>query len=147
MKRCIRQSITDLSEHPQIKKELLFINSDKGDFGFELVKKGRTITGIHFLFRWLKLGTVDELNQHDAIKMIKELELKRLQRNVKLSDGELEMLAIAYQYIGKDAKAAKIEETLAKRHFTPEPEPQDDDLDAFLDKIDTLSEVSGNLEY
>ena len=111
MKRCIRQSITDLSIHPQIKKELLFIDSDKGDFGFELVKKGRTITGIRFLFRWLKLGTIDELNQHDAIKTIKELELKRLQENVKLSDGELETLAIAYQYIGKDDKAAQIEQT------------------------------------
>lgn len=149
MKRCIRQSITDLSEHPQIKKELLFIDSDKGDFGFELVKKGRTITGIRFLFRWLKLGTIDELNQHDAIKTIKELELKRLQENVKLSDGELETLAIAYQCIGKDEKAAQIEQTLAKRHFTPEPESQsaDDDLDAFLDKINTLTEVNGNPDY
>ena len=149
MKRCIRQSIKDLSEHPQIKKELLFIDSDKGDLGFELVKNGRTITGIRFLFRWLKLGRIDELHQYDAIQIIKELELKRLQENVKLSDRELETLAIAYRCIGKDDKAAQIEQTLAKRHFTPEPEPQfaEDDLDAFLDKINTLTEISGNPDY
>ncbi|WP_318409258.1 replication initiation protein [Photobacterium leiognathi] len=150
MKRCIRESIKDLSEHPQIKKELLFINSDKGDLGFALVKKGRTITGIKFLFRWIKLGTIDDLNQHDAIKIIKDLELKRLQKNIKLSDGELEILAIAYQYIGKDEKAAKIEETLAKRQFIPEQEPeldQQDDIDYFLEKINSLSEINGNPNY
>ncbi|WP_156673528.1 hypothetical protein [Photobacterium aquimaris] len=33
--------------------------------------------------------------------------------------------------------------------FTPEPESQsaDDDLDGFLDKINTLTEVSGNPDY
>ncbi|WP_407082323.1 replication initiation protein [Photobacterium leiognathi] len=150
MKRCVRQSINDLAKHPQISKELLFIENDKGELGFELVKKGRTITGVKFLFRWLKLGTIDELNQHDAMMAIKELELKRLQDKVKLSDGELETLAIAYRYLGKDDKANKVEETLAKRHFTPtpdtEPEPQDD-IDAFFEKIDTLESVSGHPEY
>ena len=89
MKRCIRESITELSEHPQISKELLFLEGEQGHKGFEVIKKGRTITGIKFLFRWIKLGTVDELNQHDALKTIRELELKRLQNQVRLSETEV----------------------------------------------------------
>ncbi|HIF9162853.1 TPA: replication initiation protein [Photobacterium damselae] len=150
MKRCIRESIKDLSEHPQISKELLFIESEQGDKGFELVRKGRTITGIKFLFRWLKLGTVDELNQHDAMKAIKELELKRLQANIKLSNAELETLAIAYRYLGRDDKATLIEETLAKRHFNQDQESEPNtqsELDELLSKIDSFAETSGNPDY
>ncbi|ANS88284.1 hypothetical protein VSVS12_04586 (plasmid) [Vibrio scophthalmi] len=82
-----------------------------------MIKKGRSITGIKFLFRWLKLGTFDELNRHDALKSIRELELKRLQNNIRLNNSELETLAIAYRYIGRDDQAIKVEESLAKRHF------------------------------
>ena len=150
MKRCIRESIKELSEHPQINKELLFLESNKGDKGFELIKKGKTITGIKFIFRWLKLGTIDELNQHDAMKTIKALEIKRLQNNVRLSDVELETLAIAYRYIGKDDLALKVEESLSKRHLqldNQESESSQQALDSLLEKIDTLSELSDNPEY
>lgn len=150
MKRCIRESIKELSEHPQIRKELLFLEGEKGEKGFEVIKKGRTITGIRFLFRWLKLGTIDELNQHDALKTIRELELKRLQNQVRLNDAELETLAIAYRYVGKDSQAVKIEETLAKRHFeshTEQQEREQEDVDALLEKIDTLANLSENPDY
>ncbi|MBA5764600.1 replication initiation protein [Vibrio sp. 404] len=150
MKRCVRESIKELSEHPQISKELLFLESDKGDKGFELIKKGKTITGIKFIFRWLKLGTIDELNQHDAMKTIKELEIKRLQNNVRLSDVELETLAIAYRYIGKDELALKVEESLSKRHLQQDSQESEDSqqaLDSLLEKIDTLSELSDNPDY
>lgn len=150
MKRCIRESIKELSEHPQISKELLFLESDKGDKGFELIKKGKTITGIKFIFRWLKLGTIDELNQHDAMKTIKNLEIKRLQNNVRLSDVELETLAIAYRYIGKDELALKVEESLSKRHLQQDNQESEDSqqaLDSLLEKIDTLSELSDNPDY
>ncbi|HIF9267459.1 replication initiation protein [Photobacterium damselae] len=152
MKRCIRDSIKDLSEHPQINKELLFIDSDNGDKGFELVKKGREITGVKFLFRWIKLGTIDELNQHEAIKTIKHLELKRLQENIKLIDTELETLAIAYRYVGRDDKAATIEEALAKRHFSQKNEKEEvlavqKEVKDFLDKIESFAETNGNPDY
>ncbi|WP_194439545.1 replication initiation protein [Vibrio fluminensis] len=150
MKRCIRESIKELSEHPQISKELLFLESDKGDKGFELIKKGKTITGIKFIFRWLKLSTIDELNQHDAMKTIKDLEIKRLQNNVRLSDVELEALAIAYRYIGKDELALKVEESLSKRHLQPNNQDSEDSqeaIDSLLEKIDTLSELSNNPDY
>ncbi|ANS88285.1 hypothetical protein VSVS12_04587 (plasmid) [Vibrio scophthalmi] len=35
MKRCIRESIKELAEHPQISKELLFLESDKGEKGLK----------------------------------------------------------------------------------------------------------------
>ncbi|WP_318479424.1 replication initiation protein [Photobacterium leiognathi] len=151
MKRCIRQSINDLSEHPQIKKELLFIEGNSGELGFELIKKGRVITGVKFLFRWLKLGTIEELNHHDALITIKELELKRLQHNIKLTDEELEILTISYRCIGKDDKADKIQESLAKRHLYRkdnyiELEPKNE-IDSFLEKIDSLQTISGSPDY
>jgi plasmid replication initiation protein len=150
MKRCIRESIKELSEHPQINKELLFLESDKGDKGFELIKKGRTIVGIKFHFRWLKLGTIDELNQHDAIKTIKELELKRLQNSIQLSEVELEALSMAYRYLGKEEQALKVEHSLSKRHMNNEEqevESQKEELDSLLEKITTLSELSDNPDY
>ncbi|MCG7500025.1 replication initiation protein [Vibrio sp. Of7-15] len=148
MKRCIRESIKELSEHPQIKKELLFLESPQGDKGFELIKKGRSITGIKFLFRWIKLGTVDELNQHDAIKTIKELELKRLQNSIQLSEPELEALAISYRYVGHEEKAMKVEESLAKRHLQQNhTDNEQDELSSLMDKLDSLSELSDNPDY
>lgn len=150
MKRCIRESIKELSEHPQIRKELLFLESSSGEKGFEVVKKGRTITGVKFLFRWIKLGTVEELNQHDALKTIRELELKRLQDNIRLSEAELESLAIAYRYVGKEQHALKVEESLSKRHLKQHEEQQEDtqnEVDSLLDKIETLSEISDNPDY
>ncbi|EGU30381.1 replication protein, partial [Vibrio ichthyoenteri ATCC 700023] len=148
--RCIRESIKELSDHPQISKELLFLDSDKGDKGFELIKKGKTITGIKFIFRWLKLGTIDELNQHEAMKTIRNLEIKRLQSNVRLSEGELESLAIAYRYIGKNEQALKIEESLSKRllqQSNRESEDNQQAIDSLLDKIETLSKLSDNPDY
>ncbi|GAK24706.1 LOW QUALITY PROTEIN: replication protein [Vibrio sp. JCM 19052] len=150
MKRCIRESIKELTEHPQIRKELLFLEGENGEKGFEVIKKGRTITGIKFLFRWIKLGTIEELNQHDALKTIRELELKRLQDKIKLTEAELEALAIAYRYIGKEQHALKVEESLSKRHLNREPEVDNshqNEVDSLLDKIDTLSEISDNPDY
>lgn len=150
MKRCIRESIKELTEHPQIRKELLFLEGENGEKGFEVIKKGRTITGIKFLFRWIKLGSIEELNQHDALKTIRELELKRLQYKAKLTEAELEALAIAYRYVDKEQHALKVEESLSKRQLNREPEVNDSqqsEIDSLLDKIDTLSEISDNPDY
>ncbi|HBC3820685.1 TPA: replication initiation protein [Vibrio parahaemolyticus] len=145
MKRCIRESIKDLSEHPQISKELLFLESSQGDKGFEIVKKGRTITGLKFLFRWIKLGTVDELNQHEAMKIIKKLELKRLQNKVRLTESELESLAIAYRYVSKESHALKVEESLSRRHLNQDDEQNE--LESLIEKIETLAELSDSPDY
>lgn len=150
MKRCIRDSIQELSEHPQIKKELLFLESDKGDKGFELIKKGKTITGIKFLFRWIKYGTTEELNTHDALKTIKELELKRIQNDIRLSDAELGALAMAYRYVGKEDKATKIEQSLAKRKLSQAEEQateESNEVESLLSKLEALIEVNDATEY
>lgn len=147
MKRCIRDSIEELSSHPTIKKELLFLESQQGDKGFELIKKGNTIVEIKFLFRWLKQGNIEELNLHDAKKTIQQLELKRLQNKERLSDAELIKLSMAYRYIGRDEHADKIDQSLAKRHAETQPQPESDEIDSLLDKIDSLIEINDNPEY
>jgi plasmid replication initiation protein len=150
MRRCIRETIKELSEHPQIKKELIFLESSKGDIGFEIIRRGRSITGIKFLFRWLKMGTIDELNQHDALKTIRELEIKRLQNDIRLTNSELEALIMAYRYIGKEDKALKVESSLVKRHFENNEkakEAQENELDNLLKKISILADVNGSPDY
>ena len=150
MKRCVRESIKELTEHPQIRKELLFLEGPKGETGFEVIKKGRTITGIKFLFRWIKIGSIEELNQHDALKTIRELELKRLQDRKKLTETELETLTIAYRYVGKEQNALKVEESLYKRKLERKQEfdnGHQNEIDSLLDKIETLSKIRNNPIY
>jgi hypothetical protein len=149
MKRCIRDSIQELSAHPRISKELLFMESDKGDKGFELVKKGKSIVGIKFLFRWIQLGSVEELNQHDAMKTIKELEFKRVNHDTLLTDAELEALSIAYHYIGRPDRAQKIEEILSRQQFSADTagSQAEDDIQSFMDKMDTFLEINNNPDY
>lgn len=96
------------------------------------------------------MGTIEELNQHDALKTIRELELKRLQDKIKLTEAELEALAIAYRYVGKEQHALKVEESLSKRHLNRDSEEgsgRQSEIDSLLDKIDALSEISNNPEY
>lgn len=147
MKRCIRDSIDELAKHPIIKKELLFLESAKGDKGFELIKKGNTIVEIKFLFRWLQQGNVEELNQHDAKHTIQQLEMKRLQNKERLSEEELMKLSMAYRYIGRDEQADKIDQSLAKRQSTPEPSTDSTEIDSMLEKIETLIEINDNPDY
>ncbi len=150
MKRCIRESIKELTEHPQIRKELLFLEGASGEKGFEVIKRGKTITGIKFLFRWIKLNSIEELNQHDALKTIRKLELKRLQDNIRLTEAELEILAVAYRYVGKEKHALRVEDSLSKRLLTQESETKNNDqheIDSLLEKIDTLYEINDKPDY
>lgn len=151
MKRCIRDSIEELSTHPTIRKELLFIESGKGERGYELIKKGNTIVEIKFLFRWLKQGNIEELNLHDAKKTIQKLELKRLQQKERLTEAELMKLSMAYRYIGRDAQADKIDQGIAKRQAETKAEPdtskQEAEIDSMLEKIETLIEINDNPDY
>lgn len=150
MQRCIRDSIEELRSNPRTKKELLFLESNDGNVGFETIKRGRSIVALRFLYRWIQTGKVDELNIQSAQKMIRELELKRLQKKEKLSDEELESLIIAYRIIGKDETASEIETSLAKRR---QPEPVEDnervseEFENVLDKIEQLKKVNSEINY
>lgn len=153
MKRCIRESIKDLSTHPHISKELLFINGEQGEKGIEIMKSGRNIIGVKFLFRWLKRNAFEVLNQHNALINIKTLELKRLQNQQKLSIQELELLMVSYRQVEKYDQADLIEQTLEKRHCTAcepqqaKPSSLSTDLDALLEKIDNLAEINNYPDY
>lgn len=150
MKRCIRESIKELTEHPQINKELLFLESEKGDKGFEIIKKGKSIVAIRFLFRWLKKASIEEFNQHEALKTIRELELKRLQHKTPLNDAELEILAMAYRLLGRDEQANKIEQALTLRQqatITQLPEQQQAEVASVLDKIRALESINNDVDY
>lgn len=149
MKRCIRDSIEELSTNTSTRKELLFLDSDKGEKGYELVKQGRSIVGIKFLYRWVKSDKFEELNLQDVQSVIRELELKRLQHGQKLTIEELDKLANAYRFIGRDETAQQIELSIAKRTSTTEQEPQDstNELESMLEKIDSLKAIGDNPEY
>lgn len=149
MKRCIRDSIEELSTNTNTRKELLFLDSNKGEKGYELVKQGRSIVGIKFLYRWIKSDKFEELNLQDAQSIIRELELKRLQHGQKLTVEELEKLASAYRVIGRDGTAQQIEASIVKRNSTVKENSQENhnELESMLEKIDTLKEMGDNPEY
>ena len=146
--RCIKNSIKEISENPQTRKELLFLESENGELGFKAIRKGRSIVAIEFLYKWLEKGTVHELNVQSAKETIRELEMKRLQNSVRLSTEELQLLVAAYHAVGKLGKAAPVEESIRQRSIHPaQTEEAETDIDAMLDKIESLQEVSGNPCY
>jgi hypothetical protein len=150
MQRCIRDSIEELRTNQRTKKELLFLESDDGNFGFETVKRGRSIIALRFLYRWIRTGNVDELNIQSAQKTIRELELKRLQKREKLSIEELESLVISYRVIGKEDTALEIEKSVEKRkqsEILSQEEKSSADFDNVLDKIEELKKVNQEIDY
>lgn len=148
MQRCIRESIQEIASNPLTRKELLFLTSETGELGYRLLKQGRKINGIEFLYRWIESSTMQELNQQDAKENIRKLELKRLQSGEKLNIEELRYLADAYRAIGRDDTAADIEKgIILRKQEVVEVEDTDDELDEMLAKIATLKEVSGNPQY
>lgn len=153
MARCIRESIHELMENKNTKKELLFLPSDSKTLGYKVKKIGNRIVEVEFLYQWVSgTTTIDTLNVQDAKNTIRKLETARLQNKKSLLDEELELLASAYKSIGHDAKALQILDSLAERKFKEKnvlinEENDDDDLDSFLNKIQILEDVSGNPEY
>lgn len=151
MKRCIRDSIKEISNNPQTRKELLFLPSDKGEQGYQLIKQGRKIVGIEFLYRWLETNTVQELNTHDAKETIRKLELQRLQSGERLSISELQLLAQAYRAINQTDTAEQIDHSIFQRQHeavtSPESTPEQEDIDTMLANIKTLKQMEGNPQY
>lgn len=152
MKRCIRDSIEEISTNPQTRKELLFLTSDKGEKGYQLIKRGRKIVGIEFLYRWLESATVQELNDQDAKETIRKLELKRLQGGEKLTVAELRRLADAYRAVERFDTADEIEQSIVRREqeaarHQAQENTQDEDFDAMLARLETLKDMSEHPQY
>ena len=144
--RCIRNSIKELSTNINIKKELLFLESNNGEKGFRLIKKGRKISGLEFSYRWLKTDSIEELNTQNAKKNIRELELKRLEQKKTLTIIELNVLAKSYRAIEQYDLSMEVEAGLAKRKANNRDNPQKNII-SMLEKIETLKSQKGNPEY
>jgi len=152
MKRCIRESIHELQADPETSKELLFISSEKSgkDIGFEVEKIGNRIVGVKFLYRWISNKTpVENLNKQSAEQTIRELEfVKKLQNKERLTDEELEILAASYRVIGKEDLADNVIKSLVKRQEQDQQETdQSESIEKLLQKIETMKEVNGDIEY
>lgn len=148
MRRCLKESFAELIENPSTNKELMFLPSDDGKIGYKTMTVGKKIVGVEFLYKWVQgTTTIDTFNLEDAKKTIRELEIKRLQNNIQLSDKELELLAAAYKAVGEDRTASEIIDDLAKRSIKSTIAPEDDSLASLLAKVNKLKEISGDSSY
>jgi len=152
MQRCIRESINELMENPNTKKELMFLPSKKGEMGYQAGKVGNKIISAEFLYRWVSgTTTIETFNEHNAEKTIRELEIKRLQYKETLTSEELELLASAYKSVGLDDKATMIINSLASRNDKIAKEnlekQEDNSLESLLSKLQTISAIEGDPGY
>ncbi|CAM4057370.1 MULTISPECIES: replication initiation protein [Pseudoalteromonas] len=147
MKRCIRDSIEKLSNHPIARKEFLFLNSENNEVGYELRTQGKKISEIKFLVRWVDKGTVEELNTHDALKIVKELISKQVTSKQKLSPAELTQLMLAYRYLGQDEEADRVEKALqAFQKSEPEFEEYEEEK-GVKDELASIMQLTKDIEY
>ncbi|MBD1389426.1 RepB family plasmid replication initiator protein [Neiella sp. HB171785] len=143
MARCIRDSITEISTNPRTSKEILFLKDDEtGNVGYRVRKDGNTIIEIEFLYRWLAKDPVAGLNQEEALRLIRELEInKRTLKKERLEIDELEQLLSAYKYLGKEDKVEAITQAIAKRtaeEASNEETTSTEDVDKLLEKVAEL---------
>lgn len=147
MKRCIRDSIGKLSNHPIARKEFLFLKSENNEVGYELRTQGKKISEIKFLVRWVDKGTVEELNTHDALKVVKELISKQVTSKQKLSPAELTQLMLAYRYLGQDEEADRVEKALQVfQKSEPKFEEYEEEQDV-KDELASIMQLTKDIEY
>ncbi len=151
--RCIKSSIEEISTNPKTKKEIIFLDGNDGHKGFNLVKRGRTIIGIEFLYRWIGDQPIEEMNHQAARKIIKELELKRLQMGKVLEINELKSLSMAYHIVGDEEVALSIEHAIEQR-MTSESNPlesnadkEEEEYQSIKEKIEELKKLNGSPSY
>ncbi len=141
MKRCIRDSIVELSTNEATKNEIIFHTSPKGEKGFDLIKQGNKIISIKFLYQW-KHSQVNQVE--DAQIIIHQLESKRITGKIKLSIQELQKLKDAYTIIGDQKSIEIIDKALESK--------VNNNIDikkskTITDQILELKEGSEKLEY
>lgn len=151
--RCIKSSIEEISTNSKTKKEILFLEGNDGHKGFNLIKRGRTIVGIEFLYRWIGDQPIEEMNQQAAYELIKKLELKRLQSGVILDLDELKSLSAAYRVIGDDEVVSKIDHAIEQRLIKGElldseqSDTHEKEYQSIKEKIEELKKLSGSPDY
>ncbi|CAH1528721.1 RepB family plasmid replication initiator protein [Vibrio owensii] len=151
--RCIKSSIEEISTNLKTKKEITFLDGNEGHKGFNLIKRGRTIVGIEFLYKWIGDQPIEEMNHQAARDIIKKLELKRLQTNTMLEINELKSLSMAYHIVGDEEVALKIERAIEQRMASdniPSGENldrEDDEYQSIKEKIEELKQLNGAPDY
>lgn len=151
--RCIKSSIEEISTNSKTKKEIIFLDSDDGHKGFNLIKRGRSIVGIEFLYRWIGGQPIEEMNHQGARDIIKKLELKRLQTGIPLSISELKSLSMAYHMVGDEEMVSKIDTAIEQR-LKAESSPNESKLNKenikyqkLKHKVEELKKLNGSPEY
>ena len=128
MKRCIRDSILELSTNDATRHEVAFQTSSKGEKGFELIKKGNKIVSIKFLYQWKH--TKQNQVKH-AEQIVHDLESKRIENKQKLTADELHQLRAAYICLGDTQRVELIDQAIANTKHS---------LDTHSDEINLIKE-------
>ncbi|EPE37186.1 replication initiation protein [Candidatus Photodesmus anomalopis] len=150
MKRCIRDSIKEISENSMTKKEILFLESKDGHLGYQIFKNSKKTSGIEFLYRWIGKDFGIEINIKDAQKNIKEMEIKRLKNKQRLTVEELKLLANSYYVINRSDIALEVEQGIERRLKDQNKNLksiESEEMDMFLSKLQFLKKASGNPDY
>lgn len=141
--RCIESSIMHIESDLLSRKEILFYDgedsfTDQVTHGYQVLRKGRNITGIRFLYRWVSDTKGLSPPLEDYKKLIIDLETKRSNGSI-LSTTELHSLSEAYIALGKLDIAMKIEQSISNRSFADEEEQVEDDQEDFFAKLSVIT--------
>jgi plasmid replication initiation protein len=143
MQRCIRDSIIELNDNTQVKKELHFFKDTKSEqLGYEAIKQGRKYVGIKFLYKWVSGVGVESLNNQAAMEIVRTLETKR--RDMPLTIKELTHLSDAYRALNKHDIVDKINKTIDTRQKQEEEQSKAIDETNAVENL--LKEIHGDKE-
>lgn len=147
IRRCIKDSIKEISTNSLTKYEIEFLVDEKTKVkGYRTLKENRKIVGIEFLYKWnnQKKIIVNTLPQtqdvteiKQAMSIIKELEIRRVQKKEKLTNQELNSLSEAYLKLGQQNEAEQI-----KKLIVEDEDNKSVDIEKFLEKIKKIKEVN-----
>lgn len=148
--RCIKDSIKEIKNNEYTKNEIVFFDGDTKDNGFNLIRKGRKIDSIEFLYRWKtkKNSEQTNLDKINAKQIISELEMKRLKYNIILTIEEMKSLLWAYEIIERFDISEQIKKAIKNAEEKDQLlETKNADMEKLLEQIDEYKGKLGNPNY
>ncbi|SUJ10405.1 replication initiation protein [Shewanella morhuae] len=146
IKRCVADSFDEIAK--VCKHELMLFESEKGELGYSLIKKGRITTGIKFHYKWIENKV--SMSESTAKDVIKDLETRRLLRKERLSIEDLNFLAEAYIVMEDPDSASEIYKVIEEREIVLTQEPEEkanNQKKSFLEKIKQMKENNKDITY